>query len=307
MPRAIWRRSFWRAPTINRFGAAFDQLHRDPDRVMNAPPLVLGLAMNYAADQIAPFVLSLRASGYSGQIVLLIANLGEDTQRFLRSHSVELIPFAPERYAPYHVQNARWFVYLEYLLGRLLSGSFPTSVFLTDVRDVVFQADPFAAPHGDIDVFLENAEPLLGTCPVNARWIRTCFGEHALAEIAAQPIACSGTVLASGRGALSLALEMWDAMTAFTDEAARAISDQAAHNVIAHRGLVDGLRIHPNGGRVLTLHYVGRDSIQIGPNGMVSGPGGVVSPILHQYDRHPMLKDYIAARYASFSHPAATA
>ena len=265
---------------------------------MTGPPVVLGLAMNYRAEQLAPFVLSLRRSGYNGKIAFLCANLSDDTQAFLRSQSVEIIPIPPGLYPPYHVQNARWFIYLEYLMRLLLAEALPVSVFLTDVRDVVFQADPFATPHGELDVFLENAEPVLGGCPFNSRWMRTCFGDHVLEEMAAQTIACSGTIQASGRGALRLALEMWDMMMAFTDVAACDVSDQAAYNVVVHRGLVDGLRIHANGGRVLTLHHVGHDRMQIDQNGVIYGPGGVASPILHQYDRHPMLNDFITARYA---------
>lgn len=298
MQRAAWRRPFWTASTIGRFGGAFDRLHRDPASLMQAPPLVLGLVMNYTADQIAPFVLSLRGAGYAGQIVFLTANLSDETRRFLRGQSVEMIPFEAERYAPYHPQNARWFAYLEYLLGRLMSGTLPRSIFLTDVRDVLFQDDPFSSAHGELDVFLENAQPLLGQCPVNARWLRTCFGEHVVTELAADPIACSGTVIGTGRGAVSYIIEMWNTMTALSDAAARDISDQAAHNLIVHRGLVEGLRIHANGGHVLTLHYVARDNVVISPDGRILGEGGAVSPILHQYDRHPLLKAFAATRYA---------
>src|SRR6516225_5236962 len=55
--------------------------------------LILGQAYNYNFEQLAPFVLSLRRTGYTGEVVLFVNKVDDDTQKRLREHGVEVRPF----------------------------------------------------------------------------------------------------------------------------------------------------------------------------------------------------------------------
>lgn len=293
-----WRRSFWNADTIERYGAAYERLRRRPDEVMRGPDLVLGLARGYRAEQLAPFVLSLRESGYRGRIVFLVSGLSEATESFLRGQGVELEPFDAQAYAPFHCQNARFFIYLDHLLAALDRGVLPRRILMSDVRDVLFQGDPFAFDGAELDVFYENESVAIGECKFNGYFVYRAFGDEILRELEAQPICCSGTTIATGRGAIDYLIEMRNVMAAVSDRAASGFVDQAAHNIITHRRLVDGLRVHSNGDHVLTLHHVGHERMRIEASGLIVDESGKACPILHQYDRHPMLREAAIARYA---------
>lgn len=275
--------------------------------MMRGQDLVLGLARRYKAAQLAPFVLSLRETGYRGRIVFLVAELDDATESFLRAHGVELVPFDVDGFPPYHYQNSRFFIYLEYLLDSLLRGAVPRSVLMSDVRDVIFQGDPFAFDRGRLDVFYENEAIAIGECKFNAHFFHKTFGDDILGELAECRISCSGTTIGTAQGTIEYLIEMWNVMMLLSDRAAGGLADQAAHNLIVHRGLVDGTRVHANGDHVLTLHHIGSEKVSLRADGRIIGENGVVCPIVHQYDRHPALRDAIAARYAASTRVAAGA
>ncbi|MDB5545695.1 MAG: hypothetical protein JWO64_2844 [Hyphomicrobiales bacterium] len=292
-----WRRPFWTTGAFAQNGAAFARLQETPATTTLAPPLILGLVANYTAAQLAPFVKSLRASGYKGQVVFLTANLSDDTHAFLNDAGVEALSFDPALYAPYHIQNARWFFYLDYLMSRLRDGSLPRQIMFTDVRDVVFQDDPFRGRAGGLEIFYENDQPRLGQCAVNAKWLRTCFGELVARELAAFNISCSGTVIGDGPSALHYLIQMWNVLALLSDEAAASIADQAVHNFVVHRGLVEDVRHRRNGDHIYTLHYVGQQAVLIDGEGVICAPGDGICPVVHQYDRHPALAEAVRAKY----------
>ncbi|MDB5642191.1 MAG: hypothetical protein JWN07_1508 [Hyphomicrobiales bacterium] len=291
------RTPYWTPETLASVGAPMTELLHTPATARQAPPLVLGLVANYDAEQIAPFVMSLRATGYDGDVVLLTSDLKSDARVLLAQTGVETVAFDPARHAPYHIQNARWFVYLDYLTQRLRDGSMPSQVLFTDVRDVVFQADPFNGVGGGLNVFHENDRSRLGECPVNRRWLRTCFGDHVALELASFGITCSGTVMGDAVPALRYLIEMWNVMSLLSDAAATTVADQAVHNFVVHRKLIESLRHWRNGDHVYTLHHVSREGWSIDGNGAIRTPDGFRCPIVHQYDRHPELAEAIRQLY----------
>jgi len=293
-----WRAPYWSAQTIETCGAPFAEAVRSPERFAKAPPLVLGTVANYDAGEIAPFLLSLRDTGYVGEVVLLASHLGAGSRDLLDRLAVQTINFDPTRFAPYHLQNARWFGYLEFFMDRLRKGHLPRQVLFTDVRDVIFQDDPFKGRGTGLDVFQENESARLGECPINRYWMRTCFGDHVARELAEFNVSCSGTVMGDGPHALRYLIEMWNVLALLSDKAAASIADQAAHNFIVHRGLVDGIRQCSNGGHIYTLHHVDAADVMIDENGLIRAPGQAACPIIHQYDRHPALAAAVRSRYA---------
>lgn len=219
-----------------------------------ADSLVLGFAARLSPALLAPFVSSLRATGYRGRIGFVLAHYGEAELDELRdmvdvtfdvshhyasasqSPSIRLLrglrttrglrrlyPTAftlstlagPERGASQRwrtreyelegLQSLRYGHYEEVLRDLAPAAD---QVMLTDLRDVVFQADPFNAPLTGLEVFLEDESCRVGVEHFNSTWIRNLYGQARLGQMAHETVSCSGTVFGTGEAVLAYLREM---------------------------------------------------------------------------------------------------
>jgi hypothetical protein len=260
------------------------------------PPLILGLAAGYKKRQLEPFVSSLKQTSYSGQTIFFVSDLTSQTELFLENKGIELIRYDKNRFNEIHIQNARWFLYLEYLLGRLWSSTMPSAVFFTDVADVVFQNNPFADEPQYLEYFEESEKVHIGECEWNSRWLEDCFGQAVLKELADLQISCCGTVMASCSGAVPYLIEMVKIFERIPEEALLKVSDQAIHNYNLHRRAIPGAILRKNGERVFTVGYVSNDEFQIDAMNFIRTKYGRMSHVVHQYNRHDEMTVAIAKR-----------
>ena len=200
--------------------------------------LVMGAAVGYTRDRIAPFLVSLRRSGYRGDVLLLVDRtlaaqsddpLFSDVQLlavpqwlatrlklFGRSRRARLLPFYRALNAVAWI-GARGGIRAGLLPVRLAGLLLPPTesrflffhdflrrrsyrrLLLTDTRDVLFQRDPFAQLDCDgLLVSFEAPALRLSDEPHNERWIRLAFGERGLAAVGSRRIACSGVTAGNG-------------------------------------------------------------------------------------------------------------
>lgn len=249
-------------------------------------PLIMGTAINYAEPALAPFVTSLRRSGYAGKVVFFIQNLSDDTKRFLHFNGVETVDIPP-KYNLYHIQNSRWFHYLDYLEGLIAShDNLPSHVLFTDVRDVYFQDDPFRDEVGYLEFFLEHETPKLGECKYNSSWIKLCYGDLVLEQMSHNIISCSGTTIGSTAGAIEYLLEMEKLLNSIPRQAKKKALDQGPHNYLVRSHRLHGALVAENAGRVFTIGYTPDSDIYISDEGVILSSSGYRSPIVHQFDRH---------------------
>jgi hypothetical protein len=276
--------------------------------------LILGLLSGLSLEQTKPFFLSLEKAGYRGDVCMVVSELGTATQAFLRARRVQLVPLPkaflrrftagaarrpgyllprPMR-APFHhqlapaymhPQCARYFFYQSYL--QECGGSY-SQVMLADVRDVLFQADPFGFEMPDgLGVFFEDGSRNIGACPVNSRVMSQAFGRATLREMSGLPIACPGTTIGTG----AAIREYLAGVTRILCEIKhRKAVDKAVHNFWVHKTPPAKLHRFENfSGPVLTLGYVDPARLQFNDRGQIINPAGHVINTLHQYDRHPAL------------------
>jgi len=169
----------------------------------------------------------------------------------------------------------------------------PDQVLLTDVRDVLFQSEPFDESVGGLEVYLEDPSLTIGSEPRNRRWILDLYGPREVAALGRQVVSCSGTVV--GRRA-----EVLDYLSAMSQEITRhrcplGSHDQGVHNHLLRRGLLGSVTIVQNGhGRVLTMG--GMPSIRRDTEGRVLNIDGTMPAVLHQYDRHTGLATDLIGR-----------
>jgi hypothetical protein len=268
------------------------------------PDLVIGFATGYGPKELACFVRSLRA--HSSAQVALVASDRTETAAFLAENhvdhwrSVQVQGWAP------HLLIARFKHYLPIL------AAYPAArrVLITDVRDVAFQADPFADGFGDeqtpIALYCETPPGALGDHGANPKWLKTLIGEPMAATLADKPVVCGGSIIGEPtalQGLINTLLYLCAIQRAGALQSIGA--DQAALNVIVHQGLAPAIAV-ANFRRVATIGYTQAPGID--PQGRLTNPDGSISPIIHQYDRHPAAKAAVETRWitpdlASFATP----
>lgn len=256
--------------------------------------LVLGYATGYAADLIAPFVRSLR-SVHSGPIALVVDDR-PDVAALLAEYGVQaLLHPKPEAWEP-HPAMARFGAF-DRLLARWPKVS---TVLLTDVRDVVFQAPPFSPAPQRLETFIEYEAGTLGDHSFNMKYLRALAGDDLAAAIADRPCICVGTVMGPRAEILRFCRTVMMLAAIPRSEIGGAFgTDQAACNLAVHRGLIEA-EIVPNYSRVATLGMTPGASLTF-RDGKVINPDGTTSAIVHQHDRHPHLAEPVHALWGEGS------
>eukprot|EP01037_Dinobryon_pediforme_P046493 gene46493-59816_t len=107
----------------------------------------------------------------------------------------------PKYLANYHPASLRWVMFERLLVAQnnFLARSMD-KVIVVDVRDTMFQTNPFELIHNTtnvISVFGESSGLDIGSCGWNSGWVKDCFGEQVLMKIGKQPIICSGITIGS--------------------------------------------------------------------------------------------------------------
>ncbi len=252
-----------------------------------AAQAVLGHAVGCSLAEIAPFIRSLRAV-FSGQIILVV-NRKPTLLAWLSTHGVETV-IAADRLLHWkpHPAVARFAVHAQILQER------PDirDVLLADVRDVLFQGDPFANAPTDLQFFEEpGADP-----SIHQRALQAVIGEPLAGDLCRKP-RVTAAVVAGPASAVTRFCRTMLLVCAIPRSAVGggACADQAACNVIAHLGLVGG-DIRPNFERVATGAPSGTAGLRL-VDGQVFNPDDSVSPILHRYTRIPGLTAHAQATW----------
>ncbi|RZK23422.1 MAG: hypothetical protein EOO56_05105 [Hymenobacter sp.] len=265
------------------------------------PNLVLTISNNYNFFHLSRFFISLFKTSFSGRAVLFAGpNTGKNSIRALRKIGVEVIRYKqafpyvdaphPDNFAklpdPIHLYNFRHYLYYDYLLKQ--KGDFG-KVLLTDVRDVVFQQDPFSFEMQDaLYVAMESRRRNTGDCQYNVEWIQKGYGAEVLAEMAPHVISCAGTTLGPATRIHTYLETLLKEIITLRD--AYGCADQAAHNRLLQQDrLGPVVRLYNEDTPVLT---VGAElTFALDAAGYVLDGKGNRPTIVHQYDRHPSLAD----------------
>jgi hypothetical protein len=286
--------------------------------------LVIGVAANYSFEQLKPFLYSLKQTGYEGDVCFLVANLEASTLRTLQALGVITIPLGqrwlrkpladwidistilspPKKRQQIKFRTAasslsifgsRFFDYYSFLLE---CGKAYSNVMLTDIRDVVFQRDPFDF---DIDrqlcVFLE--EITIKDCPYDSDWVIQTFGRKGLKELGDKIICCAGVTIGSYDSIISYLKLMTDYMIRLRSKLSQLqICDQAVHNKIIYEDSLKELKIFRNRyAPVMTMGTMDKSMIQLDHEGFVLNDDSTIANVLHQYDRHLDIQERLIKIY----------
>lgn len=188
----------------------------------------------------------------------------------------------------YHPQLSRFLHYHSFLRRHPYD-----RVLLADVRDVLFQADPFSElPVQGLAVSIEAAHSTLASQPWNALWLRTAYGAAVLEKIGKCPVSCSG-VTYGDRAAIARYLDlMVREFFSLGWVATFQAGDQGMHNYLLWTGNLGAFQqLHSLRSPIATLHDTDATHLQFDSRGrLLNGDGSAVS-VIHQYDRIPGLTE----------------
>jgi hypothetical protein len=272
--------------------------------------IVLAAASGYQFAQIKPFIVTLKKSGFKGDLCLFISQADTDLLNNVKQLDVKLIPFTTEypfnedlldsnELLPDQFSNGVSVKFLRYILYYLFLkkyGDDYSNVLISDIKDVIFQRDPFEFQIGDhLCCFLEEAGYTLVTSPFNSGRILTHFGKEVLDEIGNNQPSCSGTIIGSIPAMIAYLEQMINVISTLDCQGG---GDQGVHNYLIYTKKVPNLRLISNEtGPVLTIgSKIGRQ-IRFNKYGLVINDKGEIYNIIHQYDRYPELFQGFFKRY----------
>ncbi len=191
----------------------------------------------------------------------------------------------------FHPELSR-FVYYEALLLELSVDR----VLLTDVRDVVFQTNPFEALGDEALAFgMETGEYSNDTEYWNRRWLRATYGEAMVKRLAGRQVSCAGVGYGSRQEILSYLGHMIDELLAFSLAGFAQMADQAIHNALLWTGTLGSpAMLQPLASPIATLNFFTLERLDLDDRGRLLNQDGSVVSVLHQYDRIPGLLERLA-------------
>lgn len=107
--------------------------------------LILGAFDHYDYSKLAPWVNSIKETGFSGDIVLVVFNATFETVDKLSEKSVKIIAFERDEVNKVFTHKSNMPIHTErfFHFFNFLNQNYYDNVVITDVKDVVFQINPF--------------------------------------------------------------------------------------------------------------------------------------------------------------------
>ena len=102
-----------------------------------AKDLIIGAFSNYGFDAVKPWIQSINDTGFEGDKVLICINTSENTQQQIRDAGFQVVAQPKSSNMMFHMER----FYHIYNFLKVARGKY-RYVVTTDVRDVIFQANP---------------------------------------------------------------------------------------------------------------------------------------------------------------------
>ncbi len=261
--------------------------------------IIFGCITKYSPDDIRPYVESIQQSGFSGEKVMLVYDVPQETISYLKSKGWNLYGADLQQ----HIILQRFVdVY------KILENYEDEIVIWTDVKDVIFQKDPTQwieknmkkeiLSFSECVRFKDDSWAVVnaGTSfPMEWEWLQDKVSY------------CAGTIVGKGYALKDLFIEIyrWSLTTANLEQ----LADQAAYNVLINlnhfkenvqfidqeQGFVTQL-----GTVFIKKDYFGNKLLEPTPiykNGRFYNQKDDEFVIVHQYDRDPIIKEQIYKKY----------
>lgn len=253
----------------------------------------MGVAKGYGWHDLEAFITSWRQNAsHNSDLVLFIDDTSDWTRACMTAQGEGLrLVDIPRQFRDKQVVTVRWSIYKNYLDAHENECD---QILLTDVRDVIFQSDPFNDRRYEKFFCYATEGEFIGKSEENTTWMIKFFGENAFNELKERIIICAGTVMATF-DEIRLFLSMMENSIAHIPEWG---ADQAALNYFVYSGRLPFEHIIEHNivdGNILTLAHGGT-----GTRGdQIVNHSGAVPAVVHMYNHYPPLRQISDRLYRS--------
>lgn len=254
--------------------------------------LVIGAALGYDLSQIELFVKSFRKVNLQDDLILIVDSTPSDELlEFSKNYNIKFEHFHTNQFLDMWLATSRFIKILE-----IIESSRYRNVLITDVRDVVFQKNPFDIDVNQLMLFSEDSGVMLGDEEINTHWVKTLFEPEVLNQIKSCNIICGGTILGTQDSILNL-LRLMKEYIEKTPLRNKIPIDQVLLNYLCHTKKLSHIphTLNKSGDIVATVgltvtHKLAKDVIDIKDNLVYIN--GQSPAIVHQYDRSTELVNH---------------
>lgn len=258
---------------------------------------IVGCITKYGVEQIKPFVESIERSGFSGDKLMLVYEITQDTIEYLNSKGWTLIQSEPQQ----HIILQRFRDMYQVL------HQYETDIIIwVDVKDIIFQKDPTdwlnENMNKDILAFSESLK--FG----DEEWARLNAGTSFPMEwdwLQNEEIYCAGTIVGKKEAIrdLFISIYRWSLTTSNQEQ----LADQAAYNILIRlhqfKDIVQFVKqqegfaaqLHLKLKKGSNLPYT--EELVTIDGDEVKNSKGELFTLVHQYDRNEELKKLIENKY----------
>jgi len=167
------------------------------------------------------FFKSLSKCGYKGDVIVFTHDMSEDIRQIVQGYGYEIVEIDPTKIV--YILHDRFYFYYEFLTKRKYD-----RVLLVDVKDVLFQDNPFKdAPENEPFVWFAGEGGVHSQSGWNTNDQRKCQLEMKAEyrhDLSNQPVLNGGTILGTNNEIRSLCLLIWTQILRtehqYTDQAA---------------------------------------------------------------------------------------
>ena len=263
--------------------------------------LVMGLFTRMTFDQVERFLGSLGRTTFHGDVCMFVGATSPDTVSALLAHGVLVERIDSLSTPAMNDQAGRYFAYLDFLARHCERYA---NVMISDLRDVIFQSDPFAQPL-PADIVFAQERRRIGEEIINRNWIADAYGDAVADNLRDFEVSCSGTTFGTTGGMLRYLVAMTTELANLTGRDALQIRgiDQGIHNYVIRMHPLRQAWLDTTDSIVATMQFVPGASIETTPGGILVD--GRLTPVLHQWDRNNITHDYVWAspRFRSAAMP----
>jgi hypothetical protein len=268
--------------------------------------LILTIVHGYDYPFLQPFFESLKKVAFKGDIVVFISEtVSKTTRAALKKNGVILIdyqtthPYLAEYAHAFEaitpeasISNYRFILFLEYLLANQTKYK---KVMMTDVRDVIFQRNPFLGLSEDkINVFLEDPVQTFRYSALNYQWSSAANGKDVTDDYIDEVVSCAGFTI-GGTDPVVAYLKHMKGKLEHHAELPWAF-DQGVHNGYVYAKKPAEMRVFTNDDPfVATLGAY--QPYHMNASAEVVNSKGEVYAVVHQYDRSGKLFSLIKQKY----------
>ena len=251
--------------------------------------LIMGAAYGYKTELLEPFMKSLRRN-FQGDCVIITHPLSAEELAFYEKYNVFTFELEQAIPNPKDIQVGRYDIYKAVLEDNFLDTD---QILICDVRDVMFQDDPFKGSTGvELEFFEEPC--LFKNCTANWPWVGGIYGKEGMSIVENRNVICSGTTMGTRVGIVSYIDIMITEIQRIRDTGRPLYQgeDQPIHNFLIYTGVFNTFVLHKNGrGPITTVHHQQR--LTFDRKGRLLNDDGTPTPVIHQWDRADACKSVL--------------